>query len=107
MAEATFTDDTFTSQVLEHQGLTLVDFYAPWCGPCKMMAPTLDKLAHEYEGKVVIGKLNVDENDRTAMQYDIRSIPTLIFFKDGEMVARMEGFQSEEVLRGKLQELQG
>lgn len=83
----------------------MVDIYAPWCGPCKMMAPTIEKLAQEYEGKVKIGKLNLDENIQTGDTYGIQSIPTLLFFKDGELVGSEVGFQSEEALKQKLDSL--
>lgn len=105
MAEVTFTDANFDAEVSKSNGLVLVDFFAPWCGPCKMMAPTIDKLAADYAGKVKIGKLNVDDNPATATKYEIQSIPTIIFFKDGKMVDNLTGLQSEEALKQKLETL--
>lgn len=102
MSEITFTDANFDAEVLKHNGTVLVDFFAPWCGPCKMMAPVIEKLAEEYDGKVKIGELDVDENGETAMKYEVQSIPTLIIFKNGEVADKMIGFQSEEALKSKL-----
>lgn len=102
MSETTFTDANFESEVSKSEGVVLVDFFAPWCGPCKMMAPVIDKLAEEYSGKAKIGKMDVDENNETAMKYEVQSIPTLIIFKNGEVVDKLIGFQSEEALKGKL-----
>ncbi len=84
------TEDNFQSVLEEGQPL-LVDFWAEWCGPCRMVAPTLDQLASEYDGKVRIGKLNVDQNQALSMQYQVQSIPTFLMFKDGEVIGRMMG----------------
>jgi thioredoxin 1 len=81
----TVTDDNFDSEVLKSDIPVLVDFWAEWCGPCKMIAPVLDILAEQYQGKVKICKVNVDDNKKTPSQYSIRSIPTLIIFKNGEL----------------------
>lgn len=102
MSELTFTDTNFESEVLKAKGLVVVDFFAQWCGPCKMMAPVIEKLAENYKGQMKIGKLDVDENGDVSMRYEIQSIPTLIFFKDGQIVDKLIGFQSEEALRGKI-----
>lgn len=103
MSEVQFTDGNFTKEALESKGLTVVDFFAPWCGPCKMMGPIVEKLAKEYEGKAKIGKLNVDENQEMSSKYEIQSIPTILFFKDGELVDRVSSFQSEEQLKEKIE----
>ncbi|MFO0781009.1 MAG: thioredoxin [Candidatus Gracilibacteria bacterium] len=105
MSEVVFTDKNFAEEVLKSSGLVMVDFFATWCGPCKMMAPAVEKLAGAYSGKAKIGKLDVDENPDTAMKYEIQSIPTTIFFKNGEMVEKLVGFQSEEALKKKLDAL--
>ncbi|MBD3328245.1 thioredoxin [Candidatus Peregrinibacteria bacterium] len=105
MSEVTFTDSNFNDEVLQSDMPVLVDFFAPWCGPCKMMGPVIEKLAGEYKGKVKIGKLDVDENPEIAGQHGIQSIPTLIIFKGGEMADKLVGFQSEEQLKAKLDEL--
>jgi len=105
MAEVVFTDANFEAEVLKSKGLVLVDFFAPWCGPCKMMAPTIDKLAADYAGKVKIGKLNVDENQQVGMKFQIQSIPTIIIFKDGQMVDTLVGMQSADALKRKLDSL--
>ena len=87
----TITQDNFESEVLRSDTPVLVDFWAEWCGPCRMVAPVLDQLAEEMDGKVRIAKLNVDENPHTAAKYGIQSIPTLMIFKGGEMASRQVG----------------
>ena len=93
------TDSSFKSEVIESEIPVLVDFWAPWCGPCKTVAPVLDELANEYEGKVKIVKLNVDENQSTATEFGIKSIPTLIIFKSGKAVDQTMGAQPKENLK--------
>jgi thioredoxin 1 len=87
----TFTDTAFDSDVLKSEVPVLVDFWAEWCGPCRQMTPTIDALASQYDGKVKIGKLNVDDNGQTAMRYNVRSIPTLLLFKGGQVVEQRVG----------------
>lgn len=96
MALVKATDANFDEQIKE--GVSLVDFWAPWCGPCKMIAPVLEDLAKDVEGKANIVKLDVDENQATAAKYEVMSIPTLIVFKDGEVVDKVVGFQPKEQL---------
>ena len=86
-----FTDANFEDDVLKSSEPVLVDFWAPWCGPCRMLMPTIEELADEFEGKVKIGKVNTDENQQTAAGYGITSIPTVMLFKDGEMVDKVVG----------------
>jgi thioredoxin 2 len=96
------TDATFSSEVLSANSAVLVDCWAPWCGPCKMLTPIIDELAADYTNDVKVAKLNVDENPATASQYGIRSIPTLLFFKDGKLVQRMVGAQPKESIEKQL-----
>jgi thioredoxin 1 len=87
----TFTDGTFDTDVLASEVPVLVDFWAEWCGPCRMMTPTVDAVAVDYEGRIKVGKVNVDENNGTAMRYNIRGIPTLLLFKGGKIVEQKVG----------------
>lgn len=100
-----FTDENFSQEVLASDIPVLVDFYADWCGPCKMLAPTIEALAQEYEGKVKIGKLNVDEAPDTAQNYGIMSIPTLLYFKGGELVNKSIGVVSKTEIETVLSSL--
>lgn len=93
-----FQDSSFKQEVLESGQPVLVDFYADWCGPCKMLAPIVEDLAAEYADRIKIGKLNVDQNMETAAKYGVQSIPTLILFKGGEAVKTVVGLQSKAAL---------
>lgn len=97
-----FTDENFEAEVLNNDGLALVDFYADWCGPCKMMAPIVDELAEEYAGSVKIGKLNVDDSPATSAKYKVMTIPTLLFIKNGEVVDTVIGVVSKSQLVEKI-----
>ena len=99
---AVFTEEQFETEVLKSDKVALVDFYADWCGPCKMMAPIVEQLAEEYEGQAVIGKLNIDDEPFVASRYRVLSIPTLMFFKDGKEVDRIVGAVDKTVIEEKL-----
>ncbi|RYV03791.1 thiol reductase thioredoxin [Shewanella sp. OPT22] len=92
-------DDSFENDVLKADGVVLVDFWAEWCGPCKMIAPILDDIAEEYEGKVTVAKLNVDQNNVSPAKYGVRGIPTLLLFKNGEVAATKVGAMSKTQLK--------
>lgn len=96
--ELTLTDQNFEEQVLKAKLPVLVDFYTNWCSPCKLMTPTIDEIAKEYEGKLMIGKLDVDANQTTAVKYAVMSIPTIIIFKNGSPVKQLVGYQGKESL---------
>lgn len=96
------TQENFAAQVLQSESPVLVDFWAEWCGPCKMIAPVLDELATEYNGKVKIAKVNIDEHQNLAAQYRVTAIPTLLVFKGGQVVEQMVGAKSKRDLKASL-----
>lgn len=92
------TDGNFEAEVMPASQLTLVDFWAEWCGPCRLLGPTVDQIANEYEGKIKVYKMNVDENPNTPSRFHIRGIPTVIFFKGGQLVDQMVGNQPKDAI---------
>lgn len=96
------TGSNFKQEVLDHPGVALVDFWAPWCGPCRMVAPIIDELSQEYAGKLKVGKVNTDENMQLSAQYNIMSIPTMLIFKNGQLVDEMTGASPKNVLKARL-----
>lgn len=99
MADNIFSDQTFNDQVNKSDLPVMVDFWAPWCGPCRIVSPIVEELAKEYEGKIKIGKLNVDDNPTIASRFGIMSIPTLMIFKNGQTIKTMVGVQSKDYLK--------
>ena len=100
-----FTDQSFDTDVVQADLPVLIDFWAVWCGPCKAIAPTIEEIAGDYAGKVKVGKLNVDQNQNTAMQYGVRSIPTLLIMKNGEVVSQIVGAVPKENITKALDEI--
>ena len=100
-----FTDQSFDTDVVQADLPVLIDFWAVWCGPCKAIAPTIEEIADDYIGKVKVGKLNVDQNQNTAMQYGVRSIPTLLIMKSGEVVSQIVGAVPKENITKALDEI--
>jgi thioredoxin 1 len=96
------TQDNFETEVLQSSQPVLVDFWAEWCGPCKAIAPILDELAHDYDGKVRIGKVDIDQHQALAAQYGITAIPTLLLFKQGQVVDQIRGLRSKKDLKNSL-----
>ena len=105
MSEVILTDENFEQEVLQANGPVLVVFWATWCGPCRMLAPVVEELANEYAGRVKVCKLDVDQGMNTAGKYQISSVPTLIAFKNGQIVFQAAGLQSKDALSAKLDEL--
>ena len=103
MKPITFTDESFETEVLQSDKPVLVDFWAVWCGPCKMIAPSVEELAVEFEGKAKVGKLDVDNNQESAIKYGVRSIPTVLIFKDGKVVDTIIGAVPKVQLKQKLE----
>jgi thioredoxin 1 len=100
-----FTDANFDSEVLKAKGVVLVDVFAQWCGPCKAMSPTIDAISEEYKDKVKVGKLDVDKSPNAPGKYNILSVPTLLFFKDGQLIDQSIGLVSKPALQKKLDAL--
>jgi thioredoxin 1 len=100
--EITLSDQNFEKIVLQSDKLVIVDFWATWCGPCRMLAPTVAKISKDYEGKIIVGKLDVDQSADLARQYNISSIPTLMFFKNGKPVDMEMGVMPEEMIKQKI-----
>lgn len=105
MADLNFTDKDFKKDVLENSLPVVVDFWAPWCGPCRMVSPIIDELAKDYAGKMVVGKMNVDENQIPASQFNVMSIPTVMIFKGGQPVKAIIGAQGKESYKKAFEEV--
>ena len=99
----TLTDDSFEQQVEQGEGLAVVDFWAEWCGPCRAVGPVIESIADDYAGKVRVGKVDVDSNPRTAGRFNVRSIPSILYFKDGELVETVIGVRSKHQLEELIQ----
>lgn len=98
-----FTDANFQEKALDTEGVSVVDFWAEWCGPCRMISPIIEELSKEYDGKVTVGKVNVDHNPEVSMKYGIRSIPTVLILKNGEVVDKQVGVTTKKVLVDKIE----
>jgi thioredoxin 1 len=98
-----FTDSNFKETALESKGVKVIDFWAEWCGPCRVIGPIIEELSSEYDGKALVGKVNVDENPEISMKYGIRSIPTVLILKNGEVVEKQVGLTSKQVLSQKIE----
>ena len=98
MKEITLTKSNFESEVLNYEGKVLVDFWASWCGPCKMIAPVIEEIANEFEGRVKVGKVNVDDEAELSIKYQVMSIPTILIFENGEITNKAIGYRSKEEL---------
>jgi thioredoxin 1 len=103
--ELQLTDSSFEKEVLKSSLPVLVDFWAPWCGPCRMLGPIVEEIAKEYHGKVVVGKMNTDENPDVASKFNISAIPSMLFFKGGKVVEQMVGVHSKKDIKTKLDAL--
>ena len=97
-----FTDSNFAETALKEDSVSVVDFWAEWCGPCRMVGPVIEQLAQEYEGRVTVGKVDVDANPNTSMEYGVRSIPTILIIKNGEVVDKHVGVTTKDALAKKI-----
>lgn len=97
------TDENFATEVEQSEGLVMIDFWAVWCGPCRIIAPIVEQLAKDYEGKIRVGKLDVDANQRTATRFNVRSIPSVLFFRDGKLVDTVVGAVPRPALERKIE----
>jgi len=104
---AVYTDSNFDAEVLKADKLSVIDFWAPWCGPCLALGPTIDALSKEYEGRVNVGKVNVDENPNLSINYGVTSIPCVLFIKDGQVVDKQLGMAPKNVFDKKIQKILG
>ena len=107
MSLTAFNDENFQAEVIDSDLPVMVDFYATWCGPCKALTPIVEKLAGEYDGKLKVGKLNIDEAPQTPGQFAVRAVPTIVFFKGGQAVDQLVGLKKESELRGRIDALIG
>jgi len=107
MSLSVLNDNNFSAEVLESDVPVMVDFYATWCGPCKALSPIVEKLATEYDGRIRVGKLNIDEAPQTPSQFAVRAVPTIVFFKDGKAVDTVVGLKKESELRDRIERLIG
>lgn len=98
-----FTDSNFQQEVLQSDKVTLIDLWAEWCGPCRMMSPVVEELASEYKDRIVVGKLNVDDNPEVPTNYNVRGIPTFLLFKNGELKEKIVGAQTKKYLQDKIE----
>jgi len=105
MSLTVLTDDNFSQEVITSAVPVMVDFYATWCGPCKALTPIVEKLAREYQGKLKVGKLNIDDAPQTPGQFAVRGVPTVIFFKGGKAVDSLVGLRKESELRSRIEQL--
>src|SRR3989344_5861942 len=105
VSDLNFTDQSFKAEVLDSKQPVVVDFWAPWCDPCRTVGPIIDELAQEFAGKVKIGKINVDENSQTAGQYGVMSIPSIVFFKNGQPFKTMVGAQGKENYKREIEQM--
>ncbi len=100
-----FTDSNFQAEAIDKEGVAVVDFWAEWCGPCRLVGPVIDELSKDFEGKATVGKVNVDTNPEVSMKYGVRSIPTILFLKNGEVVDKHVGTATKQTLASKLEAL--